>query len=1483
MRRDVQLFLGKEVLEPESTGDELVSNEGLDTDIEWNKTNQSIISGGKATLSMISDSDNGVDQAIPSIKEGGRYIVRVEDIEYPDRKLVVNRVRSSQVFNVSVWADRYATIGLPNSLAPDGTSTGTLITSTSASRIMYLRQSIDFVDSQSQVHSAYFKYTDTAEVNFGTGGVGMNVFNILTGTVVSTGTYYSDVKIEEAGNGWYRCSGVFSVVGSSGTANITTSTSSLGSFEFWGVQVEWGSELSLYLNNTSSTIAYYDYTNIIEQPRSNYLLQSRNITSSATWNVISSTSAANSESYFGDDTGSYLSDSSTTSNGYIFQNASIYTGNVGDYVASFYIKGDSATHVNCRFTEIVPSGGSNRYAHQTYNLSTGALTDTSDAGSFVRFRKFEDLTHGWVKVTVGFDITSPWSQVQVLINPRLTTGSFWGSKGVMGIASAYVSAPMIEKNTNEGQYWATTTTAHEGNVIGNKLYISDNMSGSSGLQNPVPLTSDTSAVTFEYTAEVISGYIRAGMRNKSTVPATAEVSVGRISVIEKTPARYVTKQYALDMFDFESINIVDKIKDVRDVSKVFTEYSQRFTVPASANNNEVFDHFYNEDVVSGFDHRLKHSALIKIGGVDYKHGQLTLLASSMKNNKPYNYSVVFYGETVKLKDLLGDSKLDSLNGTFLDNISFEYNTSNVFDLMTKGMNFDSSDNLVLNTDNDQGDPTPDLFIPFISCDSHYFYDAIKQPQVKDRVASRNVKHDPNDAANFSVFLTNGSKSEYSYPLFSSSALANDYDANNGGSGTSSSATFTDDETGSTWYKPTNGFVNDSVTVPKRGVYFKDLKLAIKVKYIIRAIEEKYGIKFSNDFFSENVEAYNELSLFLHREKGGISDQLQESSHSFKLSELEQSSEGDIRATGRYGAFTTGWDNDYLGGLNVSSHMGTYVVGSRANGAHAFSTRITYKVIPVGTGEYTVEIKDKGSGSNGGSNYKWTGTGEHEISHVFRDGTQATGEFDSNNWVKYFYVKPEFIVKTSSGISSYSIEEFKLEQVKCPYNRRFTRAADDWSIDGGNTTYDYASGSTTFVDSGVEISTQMPSIKIMDFLTSLFNMFNLTAYFVPKTSMSPFAGQIRVRPLDAYYISGQKVDISAYVDTESTNISRNKLYSEVDYLYGEHKTIAAIKQNERTGDVFGSEMMRNLNSNINTPLAFDGGKYDVKVKFEKVMYERMTDQSDSKTVLPIQWGWMASETENPIVGKPLLFYPIFQEVDGYTDEQGETVELSFDKSVYVDRIANHQLHDSFSTYIRPSNSLIDNGASLNFGSEFDEWYVWEGAGSNENSLFNMYHSNYMTSLYDVQSRLITIDTHLPLNIVLKLKLEDIVIINEKHYRINSLKMDISTGKAKLELMNDLAYSRTSLNDVFIEQDFYILTASSGYVRGISVDDPAGNQDTLYRLYSNDVYITEFEGAFVSVADSSLSAGENILTVRKLKNYDNNTVAETGDSNSIIVTI
>ena len=106
---------------------------------------------------------------------------------------------------------------------------------------------------------------------------------------------------------------------------------------------------------------------------------------------------------------------------------------------------------------------------------------------------------------------------------------------------------------------------------------------------------------------------------------------------------YISNQ-RVDLFKDESVSITDTIINAKDVSKVFTSFSQQFSLPANSKNNLIFKHYYNWDIVGGFDARVRVSAILKLNGVDYKIGKVKLNSVSMKDNKAYSYKVVFYGD-----------------------------------------------------------------------------------------------------------------------------------------------------------------------------------------------------------------------------------------------------------------------------------------------------------------------------------------------------------------------------------------------------------------------------------------------------------------------------------------------------------------------------------------------------------------------------------------------------------------------------------------------------------------------------------------------------------------------------------------------------------------------------------------------------------------------------------------------------------------------
>ena len=116
----------------------------------------------------------------------------------------------------------------------------------------------------------------------------------------------------------------------------------------------------------------------------------------------------------------------------------------------------------------------------------------------------------------------------------------------------------------------------------------------------------------------------------------------------------------LDLFKDETVSLTETIQNIKDVSKIFTSFTKTFSLPASKINNKIFKHYYNFDIVGGFDARIKKDGKIELNTIPYKTGRIKLEGVELKNNVAYTYNITFFGNTVELPDVLGEDKLSSL-------------------------------------------------------------------------------------------------------------------------------------------------------------------------------------------------------------------------------------------------------------------------------------------------------------------------------------------------------------------------------------------------------------------------------------------------------------------------------------------------------------------------------------------------------------------------------------------------------------------------------------------------------------------------------------------------------------------------------------------------------------------------------------------------------------------------------------------------------
>jgi hypothetical protein len=132
----------------------------------------------------------------------------------------------------------------------------------------------------------------------------------------------------------------------------------------------------------------------------------------------------------------------------------------------------------------------------------------------------------------------------------------------------------------------------------------------------------------------------------------------------------------LELFTDENIELSSSIQNVQDISKVFSDFTQGFTIPATTYNASIIHYFQESSINQIYDYQVMFDAYIEIDTIPFKRGKLQVDKSQIKDGNPYCYNVQFFGHLTSLKDTFGELKLSDLD---LTPYSFEYSGANVKD------------------------------------------------------------------------------------------------------------------------------------------------------------------------------------------------------------------------------------------------------------------------------------------------------------------------------------------------------------------------------------------------------------------------------------------------------------------------------------------------------------------------------------------------------------------------------------------------------------------------------------------------------------------------------------------------------------------------------------------------------------------------------------------------------------------------------------
>jgi hypothetical protein len=171
-----------------------------------------------------------------------------------------NQWFNSEYFASTDWPKTNVTISKNSIISPDGTLNASTITDNSTSGEHRIRGNTFFIPSGANfsIFAKAAEYTKFAIANL-SDAVAIK-FDLSDGTIISVGSGWTNAKIENYGNGWYRLSGSISVNKTCGYAllddsgNLIFSGDGTKGVHIWGAQFESNATyVSSYIPNHSGT------------------------------------------------------------------------------------------------------------------------------------------------------------------------------------------------------------------------------------------------------------------------------------------------------------------------------------------------------------------------------------------------------------------------------------------------------------------------------------------------------------------------------------------------------------------------------------------------------------------------------------------------------------------------------------------------------------------------------------------------------------------------------------------------------------------------------------------------------------------------------------------------------------------------------------------------------------------------------------------------------------------------------------------------------------------------------------------------------------------------------------------------------------------------------------------------------------------------------------------------------------------------------
>lgn len=308
--------------------------------------------------------------------------------------------------------------------------------------------------------------------------------------------------------------------------------------------------------------------------------------------------------------------------------------------------------------------------------------------------------------------------------------------------------------------------------------------------------------------------------------------------------------------------------------------------------------------------------------------------------------------------------------------------------------------------------------------------------------------------------------------------------------------------------------------------------------------------------------------------------------------------------------------------------------------------------------------------------------------------------------------------------------------------------------------DQLSGSGNIGSSGTYfVAKNLPKMTIMDFLSSLFKMFNIVAEVDSDLNIS-------TKHFDHFMSEGVVKDVTEYTYTDEYDVNRANTYSSMQMEFSDSKTALELGYLAVNAKEYG-ELAYELSGNTGARLS--GSVYNLKIDNQRIPVEPLTNLNTNNLTN--------------------IAYTLFSDLKGA--EQGIDPSFTYvcgqdsvtDTITFYDPVEPTE-ENSYMTPCNTYNPSADvpnkniNALGLYFGEELNEYNTAStmyGIG-----LWNNFYRGITSMMFDDDKRRVKFNAELPQGVVLNLSLADTLKINNNFYNINSIETNYLSGVSKMDL-------------------------------------------------------------------------------------------------------